>query len=330
MKIGEKSGLRLCVIGDKGSGKSHFLATLYMHLMRISRKDESLGAVSTDEEFNGGVGIRENFDRLRTGNPTIPMSAGDTSHVTMTIPIFPDGIHRYLRMLGIGRPTNIDLHLLDSSGEYQQFLMSPAQITVDQQYSSSQPSDDHVSIQFDDQTQREFERTTAGLTDEKKVEIDNQFKEILGQYDAYVLLYSTIDIDFNNDVKQGDPVDLKLTRFLDNVKRYRAATNTRLPRNVMLVFTKYDLASSERFESRGIPKISEMDGMEYGLLLCPQTYNQIEVITGLGDPPSVVSYTDMDNNGHFKTEIDPEFGGFVTKYPYDAYSKVVEWIKEIG
>ena len=328
MKIGDKPGLRLCVIGDQGAGKSHFLATLYMHLMRLSRKDRSLGAISTDEEFNGGVGIRENFNRLRTGNPTKPMSAGDSSHVEMTIPIYPDGIQKYLRLLGISRPTNIDLHLLDSSGEYQQFLMADAKITVDGQFSSSQYDDDHVSIQFDDQTQREFERTTAGLTDKEKVDIDNQFKEILGQYDAYILLYSTLD--FNNDDKPGDPVDIKLTRFLDNVRRYRAATNSRLPRAVMLAFTKYDLVSSEKFKAYGIPELSEMEGMEYGLLLSPLTYTAIEVMTGNGDPPSVVSYTHMENDRKFKTEIDPEFGGFVTKYPYETYSEVVEWIKEIG
>jgi len=145
-----------------------------------------------------------------------------------------------------------------------------------------------------------------------------------------LLSYGGSLLDFNNDDKPGDPVDIKLTRFLDNVRRYRAATNSRLPRAVMLAFTKYDLVSSEKFKAYGIPELSEMEGMEYGLLLSPLTYTAIEVMTGNGDPPSVVSYTHMENDRKFKTEIDPEFGGFVTKYPYETYSEVVEWIKEIG
>jgi hypothetical protein len=326
MIFNNKSGLRLCVIGDKGAGKSHFLATLYMHLMRIAHTDNTLGTVSTDEEFNGGVGIRENFDRLRNGNPTKPMSAGDSSHVDMKIPIYPQGIRKFLRWLGILRPKEIELHLLDSSGEYQQFLMADAKITVDEQYYSSR-DEDYVSIQFDDQTQREFERTTAGLSDEKKVDIDNQFKNILGQYDAYVLLYSLYDDE--NDVKQGDPVDIKLARFLDNVKRYRVGTNRPPPDDVMLVFTKSDLASS-KFAATGIPKINEMEGRQCGMFFSPLTYTAIEVMTGHGEPPSVVSFTDMEKNGKFKTEIDTESGGRVTKYPQPAYSDVVMWIKEIG
>jgi hypothetical protein len=329
LKIGDKPGLKLCVIGDKGAGKSHFLATLYMHLMRISRTDDSLGSISTDEEFNGGVGIRDNFDKLRNGKPTTPMTAGDTSHVTMRIPVYPAGIQKYLRLLWIGRVKNIDLHLLDSSGEYQQYLMSTAQINVDGQFKSSQSSDEHVSIDFETPTQIEFDRKTASMSDDERESINDQFKEILGAYDAYILLYPIIE--YRNDIQSRESIDLKLTRFLDNVKRYRDATNKRLPRHIMLAFTKYDLVSTEKFEYLGIPKIDELDGMECGLLLSQLTYNTIEVMTGRGDPPTIISYTDMESNGqNFKTELDPESGGIVTKYPYEAYSKVVRWIKDIG
>ena len=315
-------GIKLCVVGDKGAGKSHFLATLYMHLLRFSRSDESLGKVSAVDHFGGGVGVEDNVDRLQRGLPTIPMETGETSATTMTIPVYPSGVSGFLQKLGIGGPKNVDIHILDSSGEYQSFLMTRADFSVE--------ATDTVNIVFGPDVDRDLEARLASQPDLDREKVNDQFRELLGDYDAYVLLYNLEDYK-RADVSRQESVDLKLMRFLDNVKQYRARTNKRPPKHVAMVFTHYDVVEPE-LETLNIPKIKTSDSINYGRLLAPQTYNTIEVLTDDDfDPPDFVSFTNMvPDKSKFITEIDRKYGSFVTKYPSDTYDEIVEWIKGIG
>jgi len=318
----EFGGIKLCVVGDKGAGKSHFLATLYMHLLRFSRSDESLGKVSAVDHFGGGVGIEDNVERLQRGLPTIPMETGETSATTMTIPVYPSGFSDFLLKLGIGGPKNVDIHILDSSGEYQSFLMTRADFPID--------AHGGVNVVFEPDVDRDLEARIASQPDVDREKVSEQFKELLGDYDAYVLLYNLEDYK-RAEVNRQNSVDLKLMRFLDNLKQYRSKTNQRPPKHVAMVFTHYDIVEPE-LESLNIPKINSSDSINYGRLLAPQTYNTIEVLTDDDfDPPDFVSFTNMvPDKSKFVTKIDTIFGSFVTNYPTDTYDEIVEWIKGIG
>ena len=316
------SGIRLCVVGDKGSGKSHFLATLYMHLLRFSRSDESLGKVSAVDHFGGGVGIEDNVERLQRGLPTIPMETGETSQTTMTIPVYPSGISGFLNKLGVGGPKNIDIHILDSSGEYQSFLMTLADFPVD--------ANNRINIVFKDSVERELQARIAAQPNVDRKTIDDQFKELLGDYDAYILLYNLEDYK-RSAIDRKNSVDLKLNRFLNNVKQYRSKTRKRPPKHVVLVFTHYDMIENE-LEDMNIPKLKSSEFFGYGRLLAPQTYNTIEVVTNDDfDQRDFVSFTDMvPDKSKFITKIDRAFGSFVTTYPDETYDDIVDWIKGIG
>jgi len=293
-----------------------------MHLLRFSRSDESLGKVSAVEHFGGGVGIPDNVDRLQHGLPTIPMETGETSQTTMTIPVYSSGFSGFLNKLGVGGPKNIDIHILDSSGEYQSFLMTLADFPVD--------ANDRTNLVFKDSVERELETRIAAQPNVDRETIDDQFKELLGEYDAYILLYNLEDYK-RSATDRKNSVDLKLNRFLNNVKQYRSKTGKRPPKHVALVFTHYDMIENE-LEDMKIPKLKSSEFTGYGRLLAPQTYNTIEVVTDDDfDQRDFVSFTDMvPGKSKFITKIDKAFGSFVTTYPDETYDDIVDWIKDIG
>ena len=327
-------GVKLCVVGDQGAGKSHFLATLYMHLQRISHLDNLIGRVHATEKFGGGVGITANFNRLQLGQPTISMETGKTSQTTMTIPVYNEGIRGFLYRTGLGwiglsGSRDVNIHILDSSGEYQSFLMEQADFPVDEQYRSTDSPTAHVNIVFDSKDQSRLEMLIASQPDVDEASVTEQFKGLLGDYDAYILLYNLEDY-FRKDQNRIDSVDLKLMRFLDNVKQYRHKTNIRQPKHIAIVFTHYDTIADEEFIKFGVPKYNSSDAVDYGRLLSQQAYYAIDVLTRTeGGPPVFVSYTEMEPSGtKFVREID--HGSFVTKYPFDTYTEIVDWIKGLG
>ena len=315
----------LSIIGQPGSGKSHFATLLYIHMRR--HPDLSVYCDFENVEWN----TINNASRLGKGFPLEPTPSDGVVHDILTVS-WSDTTPIASRIPFLRpRQKSINIPILDSAGELLQIAMG------------------------------DILRTSGRITLrelEERVEDRNYSAEVVAK------LYNSVFhadrfcfiVDAANEMvgRRATPAETGHAAFLQNLKNFREANGLPAILDSMLVFTKYDAVKTTLEEYlRNNTGGRQPDGMMVAHYLTPNLMSQLASLPGgEGSNPGVIlSSTEWETAPKTESQILEEYGDDVSEekrmdllegtfdtkilgngepvpvYSEEQYEKVVQWLK---
>ena len=326
----EKHMPTLSIIGEPGSGKSHFATLLYIHLQTHSELDVYCDFANV--EWN----TINNADRLVRGIPLEPTPSDEIVHDVLKVS-WSETVKR--GMGPIHRETTstreLKIPVIDSSGELLQIAMGDIFRTSGRI------------------TLRELEQHIADRNYDGEL-VTTLYNEVF-RADRFCFI---VDAARGMDRRRGTSAQVKHSAFLQNLKNFREANKLPPILNSMLVFTKYDAAKS-RIEEFLIRNGAVPDATTIANYQAPQLMAQLTSLQGgnghdgnEATPVKVVlSSTEWEQPPMTETQIQEKYGSGlgedekmdllegmfevkllengnpVPAYDQEEYEKVVEWLK---
>jgi len=294
--------MKLCLIGCRNSGKSHFAALLYLHLQRIagSRRDIHITPLIGDPSHN----VIANASSLKEGEPLPP---------TPTPRLFEDHfIISFPRLFG---EKTVDIAVVDTMGELIEMAMKNVL--------GNQPA-----ISY-----REFEERLKELgvaPDDIRTLHENIFKA-----DAYVFI-----INIAAEAKRSDELekyrtyrirgaDVEYVFFLQNLFKYREFNRFGPIAGAAIVLTKYDkimdmpltLPEGMSLEQYLVNKY--VSGFRAALDGWLRRYSKRK------DLPIFLTWTMMDETGKRFQLVEDRQGFVMPRYPEETFDKFINWVKSL-
>ena len=328
----EKHMPTMSIIGEPGSGKSHFATLLYIHLQ--NHPELSVYCDFENAEWN----TINNAANLVRGVPLEPTPSDGVVHDVLNVSWSEttEAATRWWPWAASRQITSektIRIPVLDSSGELLQIAMEDILRTKGRI------------------TLRELEDHVADRS--YSAELVAQLYNNVFHADRFCFI-----IDLARDVKQrrGTHAEVKHAAFLQNLKNFREANNLPAILDSMLVFTKYDAASKivEEFLRRNSDGRSP-DGTMVAHNRAPTLMAQLASLPGGNkkDPEVILSSTEWrqppmtedeirskhgeniseeDRTGYLEGEFDTRLlqnGAPVPVYAEGEYEKIVDWLKAL-
>lgn len=284
---------KVSILGHHNTGKSHFLALLYLHTLRLAAQQPgvsvSLEVPATDFD------LRTMAHELSRGNQLPPTYLDAHIQPTVLKLSYRGFIFRKTR----------NLSLMDVAGELLRPAMTPLEI-------------DEGKIQASELT---LELGHLG-TDPESL---NTLYEDLFSADAYVLV-----VNLRSELLEhgSSSVNPSYSTLLQNITSYRQAHGLGEPKNIAVLFSHYD--TTEKQLSTELRSGVTADIIAN--YVTPFLVNEITARIRKR-PEIFISYTkaseSADDHAAFATEIDPISGLRLPIYPTDTYDDVLRWLRSI-
>ncbi len=330
----EKHMPTVSIIGEPGSGKSHFATLLYIHLQTAPELD-----VYCDFE-NVEWNTISNADRLVRGIPLEPTPSDELIQDVLSVSwsVTTEESRRigpWSRMRSVTSEKSIKIPIIDSSGELLQVAMGDIFRTSGRI------------------TLRELEQHIADRDYDAQL-VTTLFNDVF-KADRFCFI---VDAARGMNRRRGTSAQVKHAAFLQNLKNFREANKLDPIKDSMLVFTKYDAAKS-RIEEFLMRNGATTDGMAVANYQAPQLMAQLTSLQsgsgqgGNGASPVkvVLSSTEWEQEPMTESEIQEKYGNgisedektdlregqFVIKllengtpvpeYNKEEFEKIVQWLK---
>ena len=326
----EKDMPTVSIIGEPGSGKSHFGTLLYIHLQTNSELD-----VYCDFE-NVEWNTINNADRLVRGIPLEPTPSDTMIHDVLRVrwsETVTKGIGPWSREETSTKEVKIPI--IDSAGELLQIAMGDIFRTSGR-----------ISL-------RELEQHIADRDYDAQL-VTTLYNDVF-RADRFCFI---VDAARGLNRRRGTSAQVKHAAFLQNLKNFREANKLPPILDSMLVFTKYDAARS-RIEEFLIRNGADPGGTTVANYQAPQLMAQLTSLQGGSDqggnranPVNVVlSSTEWQQPPMTESEIQEKYGNGITEddkmdflegqfevrllengnpipvYNEEEYEKIVAWLK---
>jgi hypothetical protein len=330
----EKHMPTVSIIGEPGSGKSHFATLLYIHLQTDPELD-----VYCDFE-NVEWNTISNADRLVRGIPLEPTPSDELIQDVLSVSWSETTeesrrIGPWSRVRSVTSEKSIKIPIIDSSGELLQVAMGDIFRTSGRI------------------TLRELEQHIADRDYDAQL-VTTLFNDVF-KADRFCFI---VDAARGMSRRRETSAQVKHAAFLQNLKNFREANKLDPIKDSMLVFTKYDAARS-RIEEFLMRNGATTDGMAVANYQAPHLMAQLTSLQGgsgqggNGASPVMVvlSSTEWAQEPMTESEIQEKYGNGISedektdlregvfviellkngtpvpKYSDKEFEKIVQWLK---
>ena len=323
----EKHMPTLSIIGEPGSGKSHFATLLYIHMQ--THPELNVYCDFENVEWN----TISNADRLVRGIPLEPTPTDEMINDVLRV--------SWSETVKTGRgpfrgektsTKEIKIPIIDSAGELLQIAMGDILRTSGR-----------ISV-------RELEELIADRNYNAEL-VNTLFNEVF-RADRFCFI---VDAARGMNPRRGPSAQVKHSAFLQNLKNFREANKLPPILDSMLVFTKYDVARSkiEEFLTRNG---AANDGTTVANYQAPQLMSQLTSLQGGNGQDGravqvILSSTEWEKPPMTEVEIQDKYGNRLSEdekmehreglfdikllgngkpvpiYNEEEYEKIVNWLK---
>ena len=323
----EKHMPTLSIIGEPGSGKSHFATLLYIHMQ--THPELNVYCDFENVEWN----TISNADRLVRGIPLEPTPTDEMINDVLRV--------SWSETVKTGRgpfrgektsTKEIKIPIIDSAGELLQIAMGDILRTSGR-----------ISL-------RELEELIADRNYNAEL-VNTLFNEVF-RADRFCFI---VDAARGMNPRRGPSAQVKHSAFLQNLKNFREANKLPPILDSMLVFTKYDAAKSkiEEFLTRNG---AANDGTTVANYQAPQLMSQLTSLQGGNGQDGravqvILSSTEWEKPPMTEVEIQDKYGNRLSEdekmehreglfnikllgngkpvpiYNEEEYEKIVNWLK---
>ena len=285
---------RMAIVGYTGSGKSHFAALLYMHLVRVAAKRRMEVLIDVDSnEFD----IAGCANSLRAGVPLLPTP--------------PDKIFEArldLKFPGFFRKKRLAIPLMDVAGEALSATMKIM--------SESRGQIDYQSLMAEAQNQ--FNIPSEELT---------HIHESVFRADALCFVFSLV-----REMREGSG-DIEYRRFYQNLRAYKEKNDLPAVTFAGFIFTKADEVRYELGRIFGNEPTAAQLAAHFVPTLNVEVSSSVSEplqhflsYTEWRVPPDDAT----GKEGEFKIVVDPITSERLPVYPEESYDHLVDWLHHLA
>ena len=323
----EKHMPTLSIIGEPGSGKSHFATLLYIHMQ--THPELNVYCDFENVEWN----TISNADRLVRGIPLEPTPTDEMINDVLRVS-WSETVKTGRGPFRGGKTSTkeIKIPIIDSAGELLQIAMGDILRTSGR-----------ISV-------RELEELIADRNYNAEL-VNTLFNEVF-RADRFCFI---VDAARGMNPRRGPSAQVKHSAFLQNLKNFREANKLPPILDSMLVFTKYDAAKSkiEEFLTRNG---AANDGTTVANYQAPQLMSQLTSLQGGNGQDGravqvILSSTEWEKPPMTEVEIQDKYGNRLSEdekmehreglfdikllgngkpvpiYNEEEYEKIVNWLK---
>ena len=323
----EKHMPTLSIIGEPGSGKSHFATLLYIHMQ--THPELNVYCDFENVEWN----TISNADRLVRGIPLEPTPTDEMINDVLRVS-WSETVKTGRGPFRGGKTSTkeIKIPIIDSAGELLQIAMGDILRTSGR-----------ISV-------RELEELIADRNYNAEL-VNTLFNEVF-RADRFCFI---VDAARGMNPRRGPSAQVKHSAFLQNLKNFREANKLPPILDSMLVFTKYDAARSkiEEFLTRNG---AANDGTTVANYQAPQLMSQLTSLQGGNGQDGravqvILSSTEWEKPPMTEVEIQDKYGNRLSEdekmehreglfdikllgngkpvpiYNEEEYEKIVNWLK---
>ena len=323
----EKHMPTLSIIGEPGSGKSHFATLLYIHMQ--THPELNVYCDFENVEWN----TISNADRLVRGIPLEPTPTDEMINDVLRVS-WSETVKTGRGPFRGGKTSTkeIKIPIIDSAGELLQIAMGDILRTSGR-----------ISV-------RELEELIADRNYNAEL-VNTLFNEVF-RADRFCFI---VDAARGMNPRRGPSAQVKHSAFLQNLKNFREANKLPPILDSMLVFTKYDAARSkiEEFLTRNG---AANDGTTVANYQAPQLMSQLTSLQGGNGQDGravqvILSSTEWEKPPITEVEIQDKYGNRLSEdekmehreglfdikllgngkpvpiYNEEEYEKIVNWLK---
>ncbi len=287
----------LAIIGYAGSGKSHFAALLYLHLVRVAEERRINLILDVDSsEFD----IAGCANSLRNGVPLLPTPPGKIFEAMLDIK-FP----------GLFRERSLSIPVIDVAGEALQTAMKIM--------------DAGSSGRADYQGRLEAAQTKYEVESDEETTVRQKIHETIFQADAICFVFNLV-----RELRDGTG-DIEYRRFYQNLRSYRERHDLPPVTYAGFVFTKEDEVRHELDALFGGMPTADQLSYHFAPTL------RVEVGSSVSEPlEHFMSYTEWrvppndskGTEGEFQLVVDTATSERLPIYPEETYNRLVDWLSD--
>ena len=283
---------KMAIVGYAGSGKSHFAALLYMHLIRVAEERRITMLLDVDSrEFD----IAGCANSLRSGVPLLPTPPGKMFEAMLDIK-FP----------GLLKEKALKIPVLDVAGEALSATMKIMDV--------GNGRIDYQSLL--QEAQNKFDVEPVEVT---------QIHDTVFRADALCFVFNLV-----RELRDG-PGDIEYRRFYQNLRSYRETNNLPPITFAGFVFTKEDEVRHElNTIFGGTPTADQLAHHFAPTLRVEVSSSVVEPLqhfmsfTEWRVPPD----DGKGKEGEFQLVVDPLTSQRLPVYPEESYDRLVDWLND--